>query len=509
MKNYILLIAYLMISLGNSLQSQNDKPNILLITLDDMNWDSPASFGGVIPDLTPNIDAIAKDGVLFKNAYVQAPNCSPSRVVIQTGLYPHQSGMRGFYYVKDNINTLPEILKDNGYFTGVINKAADTNLGPNASEYWNYNKSPKSKDKRNAKMYASLLSDFLKKKDTKKKPFYCVVNIADPHKPFFNDKQSQKNGFDEFAPSKIYTLNDVKIPEFLPKSKKIKQEILNYYNSVKRGDDCVGEIMHVLKETNELENTVVILLSDHGMPLPFAKSTVYQNGIKTPLVISYKKKFTPRTDDNSLVSAIDLAPTILDITDLNIPKKMQGQSFLQVLTDANKQQGEFVFAQFDENAGGVPRPSRAVINKKYGYVFNPWATGMFKFQSASSWHTSYKEMQKLAKIDTKIKDRFEFWKYRSIEELYDYENDPNALNNLINDPNYKDVVDKLRNQLNSQMMATKDYVLNAFENKNDKRFLNNWMQQQEKEAENRRKTIKWKREKNTSGSAKNNTELFQ
>ena len=108
-----IIISLLYLSL-NTLQAQNEKPNILLITLDDMNWDTPASFGGIIPDLTPNIDRLAEDGIKFNNAYVQAPNCSPSRVAIQTGLYPYQSGMRGFYYVEDNVETLPKILKNNG-----------------------------------------------------------------------------------------------------------------------------------------------------------------------------------------------------------------------------------------------------------------------------------------------------------------------------------------------------------------------------------------------------------
>ncbi|WP_438988705.1 sulfatase family protein [Polaribacter sp.] len=504
---YILFILICFITRNKGI-AQNSKPNILLITLDDMNWNSPSVYGGILPDLTPNIDAIAKSGVLFENAYVQAPNCSPSRVVIQTGLYPHQSGMRGFYYVKDNINTLPEILKANGYFTGVINKTADTSLNPDFKKYWDSYTSLSGAKKRSAKMYGELLEKFLKKGDESSKPFYCVVNIADPHKPFFNDPEAKKKGFDKFPPSKIYSLKDVEIPSFLPKNDKIKQEVLNYYNSVKRGDDCVGDIMKILQTSKFAENTIVILLSDHGMPFPFAKSSIYQNGIKTPLLVSWPSKYKPNIDKKSMISAIDIAPTILDMANLSIPKKMEGKSILPVLVEKEQQIGQYVFAQFDENAGGVPRPSRTVISKKYGYVFNPWATGKFKFKSASMYHDSYKAMRKMSLDNTKVKKRFDYWNYRTVEELYDYEKDPNAMNNLINNPNYKKVLTELRLELLNQMKRTNDYVLTSFEKRNDINFLNKWMDIELENAKKRRETIQWKRGKNQSGSTKTHTQLF-
>ena len=501
--SFLLSLIWVHVSFG-----QNSTPNILMITLDDMNWDSPYSNGGKITDLTPNIDSLANSGVLFKNAYVQAPNCSPSRSVIQTGLYPHQSGMRGFFYATPNNNTLPEILKNNGYFTGVLNKTADTSLSPDLDRYWDVSKNNKNSEKRSADSYSKLLNNFLNQAKKVKKPFYCIVNIADPHKPFFNDPSSTKKGFKEFMPSKIYNLEDVTIPLFLPKDTKIKKEILNYINSVKRGDDCVGEILKMLKKHKISENTIVILLSDHGMPLPFAKSTVYQNGLKTPLIVSYKSKFIPSIERKSIVSAIDLAPTILDMTQLEIPKEFEGQSFYPVLINEKEQVGKYVFGQFDENAGGTPRPSRTILNGRYGYIFNPWATGMFTFKSASTYHATYKRMKKLSLSNKEVQKRFDFWKLRIVEEFYDYEKDPDALNNLIDDPAYKEKIDAFRNQLMLQMKKTKDYVLVAFQNRDDKSYLNEWMKEQISEAEIRMNTIKWKRPRNGKGSTKNNTNLF-
>ena len=118
-------------------------------------------------------------------------------------------------------------------------------------------------------------------------------------------------------------------------------------------------------------------------------------------------------------------------------------------------------------------------------------------------------MKKLAETDAEVKKRFDYWKFREVEELYDYENDPNALKNLIYDPKYKEVVKELRTALEKHMKTTNDYVLKAFEKKDNTQFLNNWMKNQIKEANHRNETIKWKRHKNNSGSTKESSELYQ
>ena len=508
MKKLVFIIYCLCLTFVSCISAQEASPNILLITLDDMNWDSPGVYGGIIPDLTPHIDGLAEEGVLFENAYVQAPNCSPSRVVIQTGLYPHQTGMRGFYYVKDNFNTLPEILKENGYFTGVLNKPADTSISPDFDQYWDERTSIQGAQKRSSSRYSDLLNGFLKKANKKGKPFYCVVNVADPHKPFFNDPSSIKKGFDEFEPTKIYSEEDIEIPGYLPNNPRIKKDVLNYFNSVKRGDDCIGEIINALKKSKFSENTIVILLSDHGAPFPFAKSSVYQNGVKTPLIVTFPSKFEPTVEKNSMVSSIDIAPTILEMTGNTVPDEMVGQSFYSVLTKNEEKVGKYVFAQFAENAGGTPRPSRTVITESYGYIFNPWATGSFVFKSAASSHATYKAMAKISKFNKEVNKRFNHWKYRAIEEFYDYENDPNALNNLIDNPDYQKIIEELRAVLFNHMKSTDDYVLHAFENKDDLTFLNAWMKKEIAASDLRQRTIKWKRGKNQQGGTKKNTELF-
>ena len=489
--------------------SNASRPNVLLVTVDDMNWNSVGAYGASLPNLTPSIDALAQEGMRFERAYVQAPNCSPSRSVFQTSLYPHQSGIRGFFYAKPNNETLPEILKANGYFTGVLNKAADSSLSPDFERYWDVTKSLSGANKRSAGVYGELLEGFLSKVLKEEKPFYCVINIADPHKPFYNDAQSKKMGFDVFGPSKLYDSDDIELPTFLPNHPKIKQEMQNYIHSVKRADDCFRAIKNTLNRSKFAKNTIVVFISDHGMPFPYAKSSLYENGLRTPWIVSWPNKTTPGSVNHTeLISAIDFMPTILDCLALPIPEKSQGISHKEAILGEESRNARFVFGQFDENSGGIPRPSRTVISKSYGYIFNAWATGKYPFTSAASSHPTYKTMRQMAQHHQEVKERFDHWLYRSVEELYDYEKDPNALYNLIDNPAYSEVVDEMRQELRTWMKNTNDYLLPAFDNKENPKKLNRWMENQIKQAEVRTKKYKWKRGKNQSGSTKANKALF-
>ncbi|OUS27971.1 hypothetical protein A9Q98_08840 [Thalassotalea sp. 42_200_T64] len=193
-----------------------DKPtNILLVTVDDMNWDSVGAFGNNIKDITPHIDRIASEGTKYKRAYVAASNCAPSRVAIQTGLYPQQSGARGFFYINDDKTpTIATELKANGFFTGVINKSTDTNPSPDTNKYWDFRSGFNKVAKYSAKGFGEKSADFFSQVKQNKQPFYLVVNIADPHKPNFNDPKATNKGADVHAPSRIIAESEVTIPSF-------------------------------------------------------------------------------------------------------------------------------------------------------------------------------------------------------------------------------------------------------------------------------------------------------
>jgi N-sulfoglucosamine sulfohydrolase len=485
----------------------NSLPNILFITLDDMNWDSMGAYGCPIPEITPHMDTLAAEGMRFEFAYNQTSSCVPSRNTYQTGRYPHNSGVLSFFNVRVDFLTLPEILRREGYRTGCINKPRDTSITNDFAKYWDYHPILMGAEKRDASTYRSHLNEFLGKVDGQ--PFYCVVNIADPHKPFYDDPEGIEQGFNTHAPSIRYDLEDVTVPGFLPDVPEIHEEIQNYYNSVKRADDCVGAVLETLRESGFADDTVVILVSDHGMPLPFAKSSLYADGIRTPWVIRWPGRLSAgQVDSKHLVSAIDFLPTVLDIVGVDIPEGAQGRSVLPVVFGGSVDGLDRVFAEFNDNAGGLSFPMRAVHTKEYVYIFNAWGSGNQSFSSAATWHRSESVMKRLAQSDPNVAKRYQFLKQRCVEEFYDLKKDPFALENLIAEPAYQEVIIQARAEMKGWMEQTDDYVLEAFLLRDDLSALDAWMETADAAALTRAQTLQWKRYKNRAGGTGQNTLLY-
>lgn len=516
MYNRLFLLPVLLFFLCCSVQAEQkvvnkSVVNILLITVDDMNWDSVGTFGNTIKDITPNIDQLASEGMKYPKAYVAASNCAPSRVAIQTGLYPQQSGARGFYYIDDNHTpSIATELRKNGFYTGVINKSTDTNPAPLNDKYWDYRSGFNKVDKYSAKGYGDKSATFFNQVKARNQPFYLVVNIADPHKPNFNDPKATKKGADIHSPSRIIAIDEVTVPEFLPDIPAVRKDIRNYFNSVKRADDTVGEVLKSLEQSGLEQDTLVIFLSDHGMPFPFAKSSVYDNGLRTPMVMKWPEKIQAGSISKDIVSVIDLMPTLLDVADLELPKQ---QSYLgkALLNKENKDvlaERKYAFGSFDENAHGYPVPMRGVISNDWNYVFNAWSDGEHQIKSAAMNHLTFRSMEKKAKKDSNINARVEYYKYRATEELCNLKHDPHCLVNLADNPQHASVKKQMQMAMRQQMVKTGDYLLAAFDVRDDKKALQTFMNAQHQQAKERAASYKWKRGSNIAGSTSKNTFLY-
>ncbi|MEM8971684.1 MAG: sulfatase [Pseudomonadota bacterium] len=486
-----------------------DKPNLIVITMDDMNWDSMGAYGSPIENITPHMDQMAAEGMRFEHAYMVAASCVPSRNALMSGRHSNVSGVMGFYNVESgHFQTLPEVLRSNGYYTAVVHKPRDSSLNDDYDDFWDYHRTIPADDKRNAPKVGQEISTFIAEAKKSNKPFFCVINIADPHQPFFGGpKQDQGGSF--VPPTKIYTADEIEVPAFLPDVPKIRKEMTDYYNSVKRGDDCVGAVVEALKREGVYDDAVVMFLSDHGMPLPYAKGSLFREGLRSPWVVRWPGKVKAgRVESDQIISAVDLMPTLLDIADAPVPKGVQGQSFLPVIEGKQHEGREYVFAQYNENAGGLMFPTRSIQNKRYNYIFSPWSDGSTEFVTASTWTAAYGTMKRLSETDAAIRKRFQHWVYRSVEELYDHEKDPHALNNVIDDPAYADVVKQMRSEMETWMRGSDDYVLEAFLKRNDAAFLKQWMAEQDAEAVKRAETLQWKRYKNRSGGTGKRTDRY-
>jgi N-sulfoglucosamine sulfohydrolase len=419
---------------------------------------------------------------------VQVANCVPSRNVMQTGRYPHTSGVEGFYKVKTDFPILPDLLAVNGYFTAIKGKLNHST--PYQPYPWDMIMDP-AQEKRDGKGKPQTFYDFTRDviaaSAKANKPFYALVNIADPHKPFYAMNGASKVVPDKNAPSRVFTEDDVVVPGFLPDLPIARKELAHYYCSVRRADDCVAATLKSLSDSGRASDTVVMFLSDHGMPFPFAKTNVYHHSTRTPWIVRWPGRVKPGSLDNThMISATDLMPTVLDIAGIDQPPGLQGRSFLPLLLDETQEGRDYVIKEYNENSGGGRHPMRAVETKRYCYIFNPWASGRRRFRTATQGMQTYKEMVKLAPTDPAIAARVRLFDYRTVEEFYDVVNDPDATRNLIDDPRRAREIDRHRGILEQWMVTTSDHCLEAFRNRHDPEAMERYMLRLEAESQERR-----------------------
>ena len=474
------------------------RPNILLITADDMNSDSPGCFGGQTPDITPNIDRLASEGVRFTHSHVTIAVCQPCRSVLMTGRYPHRNGAEGFQPINTRVTTLQEELHKSGYLNGILGKVK--HLAPIEKFKWDMAKDVGELGHgRNAKLYYEFAKDFFRQAANNDQPFFLMANSHDPHRPFHGSLQ-ERNKFKQMlkdisAPSRVYRSEEVQVPGFLPDIPNVRREIAQYYSSVRRCDDTVGEVLRALHESGQEDNTLTMFLSDHGMPLPFAKTNCYLHSTRTPWIARWPGKIKPGTVDNRhFISGIDFMPTVLDAAGLDQTKGMDGFSFLPALLGKRQTNRDKVFTQHHQTSGRNRYPMRCIQNQRFGYIFNPWSDNERVFKNESQSGLTFKAMQAAAKTNPKIAARVKLFRYRAVEEFYDFANDPDALHNLSKNPKYKKELDKMREELLNWMERTNDSAFLALENHNSQEALKKFMAEQDaksgKKNKKRNKTKK-------------------
>lgn len=491
MKRFAVVLAVMASLLAStSWSNAADKLNLLIITVDDMSADSIGVFGCPVKDTTPNIDRLAAESLRFTRAHVQVGNCMPSRNVMWSGRYPHNNGVEGFYQVKNpDYPVLPGILKDAGYLIAIRHKV--THSTPYSPYPWDivldelpdgtkaHTKDPVS--------YGVSTRRGIRAAKEQGKPFFLLINIADPHKPFYAQAKDGSTIPDPHIPSKVFTSQGMVIPGFLFDDAVVRKELGHYYSSVRRADDGVGEILRALEESGEAEHTLVMFLSDHGMPLPFAKTQLYHHSTHTPLIIRWPGVTRPGSvDDRHMVSAVDFVPTLLDVLHLDHPRGLDGRSFAPLLEGGTQDGRDLVIKEYNENAGGSRDPMRAVQTKQFLYIFNPWSNGERIMATATTGTPTYRRMAELAKTDPWIKARHHLYQYRVVEELYDIQKDPDCLTNLIDSPPHQKQLNQLRQALEAWMVRTNDHMLDVFRNRDDPDVREAYVQQKEKEAEARK-----------------------
>jgi len=447
-----------------------------------MNRDSVGVYGSKVQGTTPNIDKLAGEGLRFEHGHVSIAICMPTRAVWMTGRYPHNSGALGFTKIKPGVPTLPETLLENGFMTGILGKTE--HVVPSRKNAFEYRRDrSEMANGRSEELYGKFAAEFLAQVKRDDKPFFLMVNAHDPHRPFDNrkpadqrklteepsegtsdDKKNKRKQTDYPAPSRIYQPNEIVIPGFLPDLPTIREEIAQYYSSVSRADDVVGRVLVELEKAGFAQNTLVMLKSDHGIPVPFAKTNVWRHSTLTPWIVRWPGTVKAGTHETEhLVAGVDFAPTILEALGIAPMKGMDGRSFLPVLKGEKQNDREFVYTHINTIASGRSYTMRSLQGKRYGFIWNGWHDGKTLFKNESMIGLTWKAMAKAAENDPALAKRVKHYLYRTPFEFYDYGNDPDALNNLTGDEEHAKLENRYREELLKVMQKTKDHETDRYQ----------------------------------------------
>ncbi|QXD23242.1 sulfatase [Opitutia bacterium ISCC 51] len=457
------------------------RPNFLFAIADDQSYPYASAYGtsGVN---TPAFDRMAQQGVLFHNAFAPAPQCSPCRAAILTGRNIWQieeAGTHGSHFPK-KFPVFTRTLEGAGYHVGWTGKAWSPGnykdngwkRNPVGTEYSSKKLTPPAKGMSDID-YAANFEDFLDKR-TDDQPFFFWYGCKEPHR-VYEYGSGQKAG---------KQLEEATVPAFLPAQEElIKNDVLDYSLEIDWFDTHLGRIIAKLEAIGELENTVVVITADNGMPFPYAKANLQEFGTHVPLVVSGKAFFPGGRISKSPVSLIDLAPTFLELANVDPFPGITGKSLMPFLKHMAPHR-PYVLTGRERHSHARPDnfgyPARAIRTEDYLYVWNikpdrwpagnPIPEGLDEAHITGSFSRDYKAMGVgYPDIDPSPSKTFIYenedtypdlfhlaFGRRPEEQLYDISKDPGCLNNLARNPDYESIRTELSKALLSQLKAQGD-----------------------------------------------------
>lgn len=467
--------------------------NVLLMVADDLGL--MLGCYGLDAIQTPCADRLAAEGTKFTKAFASTASCSGSRSTLYTGLHTHQNGQYGLqqgwchFQTHDHIETTPQIFNALGYQTGIIGKV---HVGPLAVYPWEVHQPSLSRDVR---AQAAMVGDFLDKAAATQRPFHLTVGFRDPHRDetrggFGNDEDDV---LDITVPD--YGPDDVEIPPFLTDVPELRTELVEYYKSISRMDLGIGLVLEELSKRGLDSTTLVIFVSDNGSPFLNSKTTLYDAGVRLPLLVRCPGAKAGVTNHN-MVSFLDILPTCIDwagLSDSDIhtsntrksPPRL-GNSFLRLLgSDRTLPAAEWkqhVFGSHTFHEVQNYWPTRFMRDHRFKYHRNiawrlefPFATDLY---SSLSWEGIRKhntvthpaadsaegpDSSSSAPTDTPEvmigRRRLTNYIFRGPEELFDLENDPEELVNLAGRPEFESTLKEMRATLEDWQYQTDDVWL--------------------------------------------------
>ncbi|MEM7457424.1 MAG: sulfatase [Planctomycetota bacterium] len=442
-------------------QEQREQPNIIFAIADDWGWPHASAYGDPVVN-TPTFDRIAADGVLFEHAFVSSPSCTPSRNAILTGQYHWRLGWGANLHSELDPKhvTYPNLLENAGYFTGHFRKS------------WGPGRLPDWKDHPNVhpagRKYNSVDEFFEARPEGQ--PFCFWFGASDPHRGY---------RLNSGAESGMY-LSVIDLFDHFPDSETIRGDVADYYFEVQRFDRELGDVLKRLEEMDELENTIVVVTGDHGMPFPRCKGNLYDSGARVPMaVMGFGVQGQGRVVTD-FVSTTDLAPTFLEMAGVDIPEAMTGNSWVNILRSGEsgriEEDRNHVFTGKERHVpcqeapdyGGTPM--RAIRTDDFLLIrnFEPdrWPAGTPDWENATIrgvWlgdvdngpTKTYMVENRDLDDEHRLKYELSFGK-RPEFELFDLQNDPGQLVNVAQDTAYAETLKELNDRLTAELERTED-----------------------------------------------------
>lgn len=419
------------------------KPNILFMISHDTGR-YLGCYGRTVE--TPSIDALAEKGVRFDQYFCPAPQCSPSRGSILTGLYPHNHGMIGLahlgFSMHPGVATLPKELGKQGYETALIGFSHETIDEPDSrltssTSKLGYDKVLPVPGDRGPQVADKVLDYLHEKAEAKdEKPFFASVGFFETHRDF-----------DEYE-AIADPVHRVVPPSYLPDTPQVREDFALLHGSAKVLDQSIGRILRGLEESGLSDNTLVIYTTDHGIAFPRAKGTLMDAGLETALIMYYPGQIAGGLVMNQLLCNIDLMPTLLEFAGAEIPQGLDGSSFLGLFkSDTQVKPRDHFFSELTWH--DQYHPMRGVRTESYKYIRN--------FEDGPSVYLPLDIHRSLSGQVV----REEYYTPNVPEELYSLQDDPLESNNLVHVPEYQQVLIELRDRVDVWMKTTNDPLLNG------------------------------------------------
>jgi uncharacterized sulfatase len=411
------------------------QPNIVFILADDLTYRDIGCYGS--PNVkTPNIDAIADEGMKFNRCFQASPMCSPTRHNLYTGLYPVKSGAYPqTTFAKKGTKSIVHFLEKAGYRVALTGKS---HVAPKASFPF------EQLGKREGDPDLEELGKFIVR--DRQQPFCAFVCFKEPHTPWTKGDPS------------IYDPGKIVLPPYFVDTKKTRETIVNYYAEINHLDESVGMVRKMLDDLKVADNTILIFASEQGNALPFAKWTCYDSGLQSAFLVRWPGVVQPGAVSDAMIEYVDVTPTFVDIAGGKPVAGLDGRSFLSVLKGQKQSHKEYVYGL--QTTRGIRNGSkhyaiRTIRSEQYKYILNIHHDTKFQNnvteQKNPKWTGFWLTWQDEAKNNKEAEKLVTKYQFRPEIEFYDMKNDPFELNNLADNPEYKDQMEKMGRLLQEWM----------------------------------------------------------